>query len=242
MLLGFHSLAADLYWLRTVQYFGGKRLYEPEKRFDLLGPLLDITTDLDSHLKIAYRYGAIFLSEPWPRGAGLPLKGVELVDKGIVNNPEYWRFYLDRGFIYFWHLEDYEKAAETFLDGSKIPGAPYWMVATAGRTLTQGGQRETARLLWRALYDLAENEQIKGNAEIHLQQLDALDQIDSLLELARSFEERSGHFPQSWEEMVAAGFLPGIPLDPTGKPYILNPGERKVQISIKSQLAGMPVR
>ena len=92
MLLGFESLAADLYWLRTVQYFGGKRLYDPDKRFDLLEPLLDITTDLDSHLKISYRYGAIFLSEPWPRGAGLPLKGIELVDKGIFNNPEYWRF------------------------------------------------------------------------------------------------------------------------------------------------------
>ena len=69
VLLGFDNVAADLYWLRTVQYFGGKRLRDPEKRFDLLEPLLDITTDLDSHLKIAYSYGAVFLSEPLPEGA-----------------------------------------------------------------------------------------------------------------------------------------------------------------------------
>ncbi len=135
VLLGYDNLAADLYWLRAVQYYGGKRVYEPEKRFDLLEPLLQITTDLDPKLHIAYSYGAIFLSEAFPKGAGIPLKGVELMDKGIRNNPGRWRFYLDKGFVYYWYLEDYEKAAEVFLEGSELPGAPYWMAAIAGRSL-----------------------------------------------------------------------------------------------------------
>src|SRR6185436_6174550 len=33
---GFESLAADIYWLRTVQYFGGQRLFVSGKRFELL--------------------------------------------------------------------------------------------------------------------------------------------------------------------------------------------------------------
>ncbi|MEE9263875.1 MAG: hypothetical protein V3V11_05415 [Vicinamibacteria bacterium] len=81
VLLGFESLAADLYWLRAVQYFGGQRLYSQDKRFELLEPLLDITTTLDPHLNVAYTYGATLLSEPWPTGAGLPLKGLNLIDK-----------------------------------------------------------------------------------------------------------------------------------------------------------------
>lgn len=242
MLLGFDSLAADLYWLRTVQYFGGKRLYDPDKRFDLLEPLLNVTTDLDPQMKIAYRYGAVFLSESWPRGAGLPLKAVELVDKGIDNNPEDWRFYLDKGFIYFWHLQDSKKAAEVFLAGSEVPGAPYWMVTTAGRALIKGGDRETARILWKAIFNLAETGQMRGNAEIHLQQLDALDEIDALIELAKQFQDQTGRFPGSWEEVVAAGLLPGIPVDPTGVPYALERGDETVELSAESQLAGLPSR
>ena len=54
---GFETLAADVYWLRTVQYFGGERLFTREKRFELLQPLVDIATTLDPRLEIAYRYG-----------------------------------------------------------------------------------------------------------------------------------------------------------------------------------------
>jgi hypothetical protein len=242
VLLGYESLAADIYWLRTVQYFGGKRLYDPEKRFDLLEPLLEITTDLDPHLKIAYRYGAIFLSEPWPRGAGLPIKGIALADKGIANNPEYWRFYLDKGFIYFWHLQDYRRAAEIFLEGGEVPGAPYWMAGTAARAATRGGDRETARLLWKAMAETAENEQVLENAITHLQQLDALDVIDQLTPVVHAFEQQTGRFPNSWNELVEAGLLPGIPVDPTGEAFVLNPRDKTVEISEASFLAGLPTR
>lgn len=238
--LGFDSVAADLYWLRTVQYYGGKRSFEPGKRFDLLEPLLEITTSLDPHLTIAYSYGAIFLSEPLPAGAATPLKGIELVDKGIQNNPGHWRFYLDKGFIYFWYLKDYRQAAETFLAGSKIPGAPYWMTAMAGRALTRGGDRQTARELWRILHRTAENDQMRGNALVHLQQLDALDQIDALNQLIARYQAAAGREASDWTELVRAGLLPGVPADPTGVPYVLNPLAQKAEISRESLLVALP--
>lgn len=242
IVLGFESLAADLYWLRTVQYFGGQRLYSTDKRFELLEPLLNITTTLDPHLKVAYTYGATFLSEPRPTGAGEPLKGLALIDRGIENNPDNWRFYLDKGFIYFWVLEDYKKAAEIFLEGSKLPGAPYWMMATAGRTLTRGGDRDTAKQLWRILYDIAENEQMRHNALTHLQQLDALDQTEVLTALGGKFREQQGHFPESWQEMIAAGYLRGVPADPLGVPYVLNLRDEQVDVSEESFLSALPTR
>jgi len=242
VLLGYESLAADIYWLRTVQYFGGQRLYDPDKRFDLLEPLLEITTDLDPHLKIAYRYGAIFLSEPWPRGVGIPIKGIALADKAIRNNPDHWRFYLDKGFIYYWHLQDYQEAARVFLEGSEISGAPHWMAGTAARSATRAGDRETGRMLWQAMFDSAENEQVRANAKMHLQQISALDAIDELGLVVETFEQRTGHFPNGWDELVAAGLLRGIPVDPVGEPYVLNPREMKIEISESSFLAGLPTR
>ena len=58
--LGHNGLLADIYWMRAVQYYGGKRL-KNEKRFDLLAPLIGIATTLDPQLIHAYRFCAIFL-------------------------------------------------------------------------------------------------------------------------------------------------------------------------------------
>ncbi|MGH9321157.1 MAG: tetratricopeptide repeat protein [Vicinamibacteria bacterium] len=239
---GFENLAADVYWLRVVQYFGGKRREVTNKNYDLLEPLLEITVTLDPRFRVAYTYGSTFLSEPFPLGAGQPLKAIELVDRGIQNHPEYWRFYLDKGFIYFWYLEDYEKAAEVFLEGSKIEGAPFWMATTAGRTLTQSGQRDTARGLWRIIHDSAETEQQRENAALHLTQLDALDQMDALRRLVRVFEERVGRYPESWEELVAMGLLERPPYDPTGAPYVLDSAKRDVVLSADTRLGTLPSR
>jgi hypothetical protein len=238
-LVGFENVAADLYWLRTVQYFGGKRRDVDNKNFDLLEPLLRITVTLDPKFKIAYTYGATFLSEPFPMGAGMPLKGIALIDDGIRQHPDYWRFYLDKGFIYYWYLRDFEKAAETFLEGAKLEGAPFWMKTTAGRTLLEGGDRGTARGLWRLIYDTAETPQQRDNAAIHLMQLDALDQLDALRRVVAVFVERVGRHPQSWEELVSLGLLTGVPFDPTGSPYVLDPGG-EVRPSPSSQLGVLP--
>ena len=240
VLLGFDNVTADLYWLRTVQYFGGKRLAETNKDYRLLEPLLNITIELDPDFKIAYSYGATFLSEPFPTGAGLPSKGIEIIDKGIARHPEHWRFYLDKGFIYFWFLNDYEKAAEVFLEGSKLPGAPYWMVATASRMATRGGDRETARYLWQMLYESAETSQQQDNATIHLKQLDALDEIDLLRKVIVAFHQRAGRYPGGWHELVDTGFLTKIPVDPTGVAYVMNPETHAVELGSDSKLGALP--
>jgi hypothetical protein len=240
VLMGFDSLAADLYWLRTVQYYGGKRRDVTNKDFDLLEPLLRITVALDPDLRIAYTYGATFLSEPFPQGAGTPAKGIALIDEGIRRHPEHWRFYLDKGFLYFWYLKDYQKAAEIFLEGSQLEGAPFWMKTVAGRALTQGGDRETARGMWQILHDTAETPQQQGNAAIHLKHLDALDQIDALRRVVALFEERAGRYPSSWADLVSAGLLSATPIDPTGAPYVLDAEKRDVVLSPKSALGRLP--
>src|SRR5215467_12947014 len=53
MSLGYSSLLANIYWTRAVQYFGAQ-FHNRKPRYDLLYPLLDITTDLDPHLIPAY--------------------------------------------------------------------------------------------------------------------------------------------------------------------------------------------
>jgi len=168
--LEYAPFVADVYWTRVVQYYGDKRMRE-ETNFDLLWPLLDVTTTLDPQLLVAYRFGAVFLSQPPPAGAGRPDLAVQLIERGIRLNPRYWRLYEDLGFVYYFDVKDYPKASQAFLDGSKVPGAEIWMEVMAARIAAQGESCETSFFLWKDIYDNAADPNIKENALAHLKEL-----------------------------------------------------------------------
>ena len=168
--LEYAPFIADVYWTRVVQYYGSKRI-RGETNLQLLWPLLDITTTLDPQLLVAYRFGAVFLSQPPPWGAGRPDLAVQLIERGIRDNPRYWRLYEDLGFVYYFDLKDYPKASQAFLKGSKVPGAEIWMEAMAAQIAAQGESCETSFFLWRDIYNTTPNLTIKENALDHLKQL-----------------------------------------------------------------------
>src|SRR5579863_2894543 len=113
--LGYDSLLADIYWTRAVQYYGS-RVGTDHPNFDLLWPLLDITTTLDPKLVIAYRFGAVFLSETGRGGAGRTDLAIKLVRRGIAANPDQWILGSDLGFLYYWRMRDYPDSAAAYLD------------------------------------------------------------------------------------------------------------------------------
>lgn len=49
-------------------------------------------TTLDPRFDAAYRFGAIFLAEPYPDGAGRPDPAVKLLKKGVRARPERWQY------------------------------------------------------------------------------------------------------------------------------------------------------
>ncbi len=225
MSLGYTGLMADIYWTRVVQYFGGKH-HEHSLEYKQLGSLLDITTTLDPHLLVAYEFGAIFLSQKPPAGAGEPDAAVRLVEQGIRENPSAWRLYYDLGFIHYFERHDYAAAAEAFDRGSRVPGALPWMKVMAAQMSQHAGDLQTARLLWTSLYQSAEDEQIRINAAQHLRALQVDEDVVILERVATTFKERTGRWPMEWQELVRVGYLRRLPTDPTGRPYHLAPNGR----------------
>jgi hypothetical protein len=234
MSLEYAPLVADLYWTRVVQYYGNKHLNE-QSNLELLWPLLDVTTTLDPNLIVAYHFGGMFLSDSAPRGAGKPELGIELLQRGIRANPEYWRFYEDLGFIYYFDLRDYPKAAAVFLEGSKIPGAMIWMKTFAARISEKGESLETSAMLWSEIYNSTKEPSIKENAKVHLQLLRARANCEQLNQIAAEYEKRTGRRPGNMRELVNAGLLPALAVDPEGFVYAFD-AEGKAQISPASPL------
>jgi tetratricopeptide (TPR) repeat protein len=221
--LSYSAVLADLYWIRALQYYGRERLKPGDDRgYDLLYPLLDLSTSLDPLFTVGYRFGAIFLAEPHPGGAGRPDQAIALLEKGVAANPRKWDYYHDIGFIYYWNLHDYKSAAAWFTRGGELPGAPWWLKTYAGVMLIRGGDRQSSRAMWERLGQSEENDWLRQTSQLRLMQLDALDQIDTLQTIVREFARVNGALPRSWEQLVAARMLAAIPVDPSGTVYSLD--------------------
>jgi hypothetical protein len=233
---GFEALAADVYWLRTVQYFGGQRLFAAGKRFDLLRPLIEITTTLDPRLEIAYRYGAVFLSEPAPLGAGRPREGVEVLAVGVRNLPGSWRLRQDLGFFHHIYLRDSQQAASILLEAAEIPGAAFWLRTMAADLLAKGGDRTASRRMWTQMREQSEAGIIRANAELRLQILDSLDAADRLAGSVAEFERRRGRRPARLAELREAGLWNGPLVDVAGTPFGYDEESGRVFISRESPM------
>jgi tetratricopeptide (TPR) repeat protein len=224
--LGYEGLLADIYWTRTVQYFGGLHSHGGGT-YKLLWPMLNITTQLDPHLIPAYEFGGTFLLAKPPDGAGDPGKAIELVQYGTQHNPDDWHLYYDLAFIYY-DQKDYRHAAEAFLRGSQLPNTHPFLKIMAAQMAQHGGDLQTARMMWSATYQTTHDALIRANAAAHLRAIQVDDDVTALENLVQTYHDRTGHYPDTFVEMVSAGFIKSIPMDPLRHPYRLEAGGRVV--------------
>lgn len=243
--LGFNGLTADWYWMRSLQYVGGKILNVSQNvqldnlgqlNLKLLAPLLDNATTLDPEFMEPYEYAAIVLP-----GVNVQ-EAIRITKKGIAANPSSWRLYQHLGYIY-WQQKDFKAASEIYGEGAKLPGVPPWMEAMKARMAVEGGSRDTAREIYRRMYEQAGDDKVKEMARVRLLQLNSLDEREALRKVLAAYKTRRGRCPASWREIES--FLrtlrfridaDGAPLDPTGVPYTLLNDKCDVGKNPKSQI------
>ena len=239
----YNALFADVYWIRTIQYYGGTKQKldkglaktAPLPAYPLLYSLLDITTSLDPRFNIAYRFGSVYLAEPYPRGAGQPDLAIALLMKGLQERPDRWEYMEDIGFVHYWFRHDFIAASQWFKRASEVPESPWWLKSLAATTLAQGGDRRSSRAMWVAILQSAEVDWLRKDAQRRLIQLQALDIIDALQRALDNDTARTGE-QADWQALLRTRVLRAVPpLDPTGAPYLLTP-EGRVQLSPSSAL------
>jgi hypothetical protein len=93
--------------------------------------------------------------------------------------------------------------------------------------------------MWQAIRESAEVDWLRKDAERRLTQLRALDDLDKLQQAVDRVTASTGAVPDSWRPVIAASGWPGVPIDPTGVPYVLSDG--RVELSHSSALFPLPV-
>jgi tetratricopeptide (TPR) repeat protein len=237
MALGYDAIIADLYWMRTIQYYG--RREEASKRpvrYKNLATLLDITTTLDPYILDVYRAGSSFLSEPDPIGAGQPKEAIKLLEKGIRSNPQEWRLFFDKGFVYYIYLRDFKTAGEVWLAASRLSNAPNWMESLAAVTLSKGGALDVAAYLWQRQYEESSRADVKENARNNLIAIQATKDLRMIRMLVEKFRAETGSFPGSLRQLLRSQGRSFNMADPLGYPYWYDPQTGMAGINPKSQI------
>ena len=244
--LAFNGLAADWYWLRSLQYvgrkveaYGGEFSLEDMRPLGMrnLGALLEQTTALDPQFMAAYEFGAVVLPSVDREAA------VRLVEKCIRENPEEWRRQHHLGYIH-WRAGRFQEAAAAYAAGSRVAGAPDWMRVMAAKMSDEGGSRQVAREMYLRTYQEATDDKVRAHAATRVAQLDSAAEREQIARALADFRARAGRCPAAWREVAPALRAArlrldasGAPLDPSDVPYVLDAASCEAKLDARSRVA-----
>ncbi len=165
--LGYETVAADIAWLRGIQYYGEHRL--TDQKFDLIGHVMDVVTELDPAFIQPYVFGAFVMAQEMKQ----PDRGLALLDRGMRANPENWRLAFEAGFLQYVCRHDYASAARYFTWASRMPGHEPYAERFAAFASERSGNAGMAVLLWKEVF-ASGNQYMQDVARRELKRLGAM--------------------------------------------------------------------
>jgi len=165
--LGHAETAADLAWLRAVQYYGEHR--STDLRFDHMDHVFDVLTTLSPTFIPAYVFGAFALAQ---EGFDFP-QAEQLMLKGIDNNPTSGELAFQLGFLYYVKPggRDLRHAGEYFEQAARQPDAPPQSQRFAAYSRQNAGDLVVAQALWGEVYRTSKNKLMREMAERQLRKI-----------------------------------------------------------------------
>jgi hypothetical protein len=213
--LGHPTLAANLNWLRVVQYIGEPR--GDERGWSRLRPLLELVTDLDPRHGYAYQVGANGLAS-----AGLVADSDAILEKGTRNVPNRYILPFHRAVNAFLYEGDYALAGRWFEIAARTPGAPDHLREYVLAMYVKGDAAEAAISFLGHLEAAAQDDESRKAIRAQIDQAVVERDAAALEEAAARFRERFGVRPVALGQLVAEGLVPAIPPDPFGGSYVLD--------------------
>jgi len=159
--LGHAETAADLAWLRAVQYYGEHR--QSDNRFQRMAHVFDILTTMSPGFIQAYVFGGFSLAQ---EGRDFEA-GERLMLKGLEANPRSGELAFKLGFLYYMRTggRDLQGAAYYFEQAARQPDAPPQAARFAAYTRQHAGSLAVAYALWKDVYETTANHYLRETAE-----------------------------------------------------------------------------
>jgi Flp pilus assembly protein TadD len=159
--LGHAETAADLAWLRAVQYYGEHRIRD--NNFQRMPHVFDILTTLAPRFIPAYVFGGFAMAQE-----GNHFDQAEaLMLKGLRANPRSGALAFELGFLYYVKVggRDLERAAEAFELAARQPDAPPQAARFAAFARQNAGDLQVAYIMWDNVQRTTHNAYLREMAE-----------------------------------------------------------------------------
>ncbi len=151
--LGYHSLMADLLFIKANVYYGEKMYGDQETPW--LPGFIKSLIEIDPDFKASYLWGALVTIYYKREIDDLPTELVEranrILEAGMRRFPDDYRFPMRMAFNFYYEMGDADAALPYFERASQTPGAPTWIREKLVDIYSKTGRQELAR---RTLADL----------------------------------------------------------------------------------------
>lgn len=208
--LGLHNAAGDLFWLASIQYFGGGE----SKTYEKMSSYLNLATDLNPKFPYPYAFGALVLPS-----VGQTDQAIELAKKGIYRSSPDWRIAYYLATTYFLNKDDYANALKYFDIAANTQGAPEGIKKIAANFGTRGDKRTKTKQIWTGIYATTKDEVVKERAKTYLVHYEIMDFLE---EAAKQYYKMNGKYPEALDDLVTGRILKAIPEDPFGFTFEIN--------------------
>ncbi|MFA6032319.1 MAG: hypothetical protein WC889_05420 [Myxococcota bacterium] len=224
--LGYGEVIADYYWLKAIQWFGGKTM-PTENKISSLYPLTDLISELAPLFDSNYRLGHIMLTA---RDTNEDLS-MKLLSKGRINRPDVWQIPYYQGFI-AWYFKTNAKLAAVYYDDAATlgPMEMKWLHLLSAKLFSNGDNPDLAVAIMENLVANPETnneetiEHYKKNLKLAIMTRD----IAHLEMAVKKFKLDFNRLPASLQELVEKGIIPEIPGEPHKGVYELKPDGKVV--------------
>jgi TPR repeat protein len=166
--LGHAETAADLAWMRAVQYYGEHR--RTDMRFIRLHHVFDILTSLSPHFVPAYVFGGFALAQE-----GNDFASAEaLMLKGLEANPNNGWLAFELGFLYYVRPggRDLRRAGEYFERAARLPDGPPSARRFAAFVRQNTGDLAVAWAMWAEVARESRNSYLREIAEREMRKIE----------------------------------------------------------------------
>jgi tetratricopeptide (TPR) repeat protein len=215
---GFRNVLADVAWLEAVQVAGNLKMSPAD--YDRLYELLNVEANFDPKFDIPYLLGGLVLGES-PDHAQ---KALEVFERGKGEYPADWRFPFYIGYTNYFSLGGAETAGKAMAEAARLPGSPAYLPGLASRMLSEARDPEAALALLETIVRQESDPARQAVLERRIREVTVERDLQALERAVESYREKMGAGPRELSDLVRAGILSGIPEEPNGGRYLMEPG------------------
>lgn len=208
------TMVADYYWVRTTEATG--RANTPEEYRDIYD-YATLVADLDPDFTYLYVFAGAVIPVNLGRERWVNTEeSTRILERGVQRFPRhvFLRILLAHNYSYF--RKDYRAAADLLAETAKLPGAPRYLAPLATRMYAQAGAFDAGRAIAESLAESVTDPELKRLMEQRRDQMALEEELTRVDQAVAAFRARQGRLPFGLEELVVAGDLERLPVDPLG--------------------------